>query len=430
MKFTHCGNSRLEFGPGAVSRLPEIIRENAGGAGVTAEHLVLVTGGASFDRIPQLGKFTAALREKGFKILHFRCSGEPSPEFVDTAVRDVFASWGQEMAIRNEIAVVGIGGGSALDAGKAIAAMLPAAARDIPAPSVADFLEGVGTRKPDGSTALFIACPTTAGTGSEATKNAVISRVGEEGFKKSLRHDRYLPAAAVVDPELALSCPRDITAASGLDALTQLLEAWTSPLVTPVISDLCAGAVQAFGRGYERVLQDGNDIEARADLAYAAYVSGLALANAGLGSVHALASVVGGRFPVPHGTICGRLIGAGARLNIERLARGLGSGKLSAGDRRNYEQAYAAYARAGYLLNGDSNSCFYGTGGIEFERGAGLLLERIRGFTELARLPPWTAFGFDVLEIPRLAALAAAKSNPVPLKTADYEALLREGADA
>ena len=326
MEFSQARTPRLEFGAGRVARLPSLLADALAVRGGRAADLILVAGGSSFLGHPRHAELAAAVAAAGWGMHEFSCSGEPSPGFVDEAVAAVVETLG-ERRISGAV-VAGVGGGSAMDAGKAVAAMLPVAVEALRAgedvPSVKEFLEGVGTRKSGGGSALYAACPTTAGTGSEATKNAVISEVGKGGFKKSLRHDGYIPAFAVIDPELAVSCPRSVTAAGGLDAMTQLLEAWVSPAASPVTSALCESGFAAAVRAFPRVLADGADLEARAGMAYAAHLSGIALANAGLGSVHALASPVGGRFPVPHGVVCGTLLVPAAELasrSSTRLSR-------------------------------------------------------------------------------------------------------------
>ena len=429
MRFNLARTPRLDFGVGSFASVPALVR----GRSVVA----LVTGGSSFARDPRRAAFVDACRSAGSAVLELACAGEPSVEFVDgarSALADLCAERGADS---REVAVVAVGGGSAMDAGKAIAAMLPvAAARDRgeEPPSVQEFLEGVGSRPPTGETAFLIACPTTAGTGSEATKNAVISRVGPGGFKKSLRHENYVPAVAVIDPELAVGCPFSVTAASGLDALTQLIESWTSPASSPVTAALCASGVAAFARSFERALEDGGDLEARSGMAYAAFLSGVGLANAGLGAVHALASPLGGRFPLPHGVACGALLYGATRLNVERLAEG--GGAEGAG-----RAAMTAYARAGYLLasageasGGDAalqGAALQGAAlsgaalsGAALARGLDLLFRELDRLVALARLPRFSDYGVTAGDLAGLAAAAATKTNPVPLSAADYERLL------
>jgi alcohol dehydrogenase class IV len=410
MRFTFAREPRLEFGPGSLASLPRILAERESVEGPFSL-VVLVTGGASFRSGPKYAEILAALA--GRRLLEFSCPGEPSPDFVDRAVAAVAAALG---AGEGRCAVVGIGGGSAMDAGKAVAALVPVALRESragrPVPSVQDYLEGVGTKEPEGLTAFYAAVPTTAGTGTEATKNAVISRVGPGGFKKSLRHDAYCPAVAIVDPELALGCPRSVGAASGLDAFTQLLEAYLSPAASPIVEALCESGIAAFGRSFLPMLADGSDLEARSGMAYAAYLSGIALANAGLGSVHALASPVGGRFPAPHGVVCGLLLGPAARLNIDLLAEAARTGDRL--DRRAAEAALAKYGRAGGILGGTSGA----------SDGCDGLLEAVGRFEAAAALPRLAAYGVSREDVPSLAAAAATKTNPLPLGAAEYESLI------
>jgi len=212
---------------------------------------------------------------------------------------------------------VGIGGGSVLDAGKAVAAML---CHD---GSVQDYLEGVGTKAPTGKTVPFIALPTTAGTGSEATKNAVLSRPGPDGFKKSLRHDGFVPSAAIIDPELAMACPPVTTLACALDAFSQLLEARVSTAATPITQALSRQGLRLFARGSrlfsDNLYQSRMELSLRWDLAMAAYLSGVTLANAGLGTVHGMAGPIGAFTHVPHGVACGCLLPRVFHLLTDRM---------------------------------------------------------------------------------------------------------------
>lgn len=195
----------IHFGAGALSRLPSLV--GAGG-----KRILLVTGSSSFRQSAHYERLTAALGAAGITTFEVSVSGEPSPAFVD----EVVARYRNE----NPDWVVSIGGGSAVNTGKAISAMLPSG------DSVVEYLECKDTKKHDGRKVPFIAIPTSSGTGAEATKNAVLSDIGRAGYKSSLRHDRFVPDIALVDPELTLSCPPDVTAACGMDALTQLLESY------------------------------------------------------------------------------------------------------------------------------------------------------------------------------------------------------------
>lgn len=423
--FSITGNQRLEFGPGAIMKVPEIAGDIRGTRGLQTAHLVLVSGGKSFFQSGTYGELMKGFGDHHFSdIMTVSIPAEPSPGMVDNAVREICGKYGREAALKNQCIVVAVGGGSALDAGKAIAAMLPLLDEKGVLPRVKDYLEVVGSKTAAGLTVPFIACPTTAGTGSESTKNAVLAERGEAGFKRSLRHDNYMPSAAVVDPALAVSCPRSVTAASGLDALTQLIEAWTSPRINPFMSDLIAGAVKAFAGNFEKALEDGRDIPSRSGLAYAAYISGLALANCGLGSVHAMASpVLGGRFDIPHGLVCGTLIRAGAEINIRKIGEAL---KSAAGaEKRKLENSLISYAHSGFLLSGNyppENPREMTVAKIA--EGTGLLLENLDRLIRIAELPPLKSFGFTEEHIPVLSGQCRTQTNPVPMDASDYGEML------
>ncbi|HEY9197792.1 MAG TPA: iron-containing alcohol dehydrogenase [Gammaproteobacteria bacterium] len=291
---------RIEFGAGSCARLPML----ASGYG---SRVLLVSGARALQASPQWERLLDGLRKQDLEWDILRVGGEPSPQLVDDAVA-AFGDGGFDV-------VIGIGGGSVLDAAKAIAGLLRVG------DSVMDYLEGVGPEKPyRGPATPFIAVPTTAGTGSEATKNAVLSRQGADGFKKSFRDERLVPEYAVVDPDLLASCPPALIAANGMDALTQLIESYVSLRANSFTDALAISGLRAARDGllswYEGV---GDQAAARSRMAYAALISGITLAQTGLGSVHGLAAPMGAFFPIPHGVVCGTLVAAATRMNIEAM---------------------------------------------------------------------------------------------------------------
>ncbi|MCG8551882.1 MAG: iron-containing alcohol dehydrogenase [Desulfobacterales bacterium] len=287
--FKHLSNPVLYSGSREINRLSGLLDP--------ATPVFFITG-AHFADTPAWQTLESRLRGAGCRVQRQTVHGEPDPDIVDDLT---------EQAERfNAGCVVGIGGGSVLDAGKAVAAMLCQEG------SVLDYLEGVGTKEPEGKTVPFIAAPTTAGTGSEATKNAVLSRPGPAGFKKSLRHDAFIPSTAIIDPELAMGCPPEITLACALDALSQLLESRVSTAGTPLTQALSRQGLRLFVRGSrlfsDNLYQSRLALSLRWDLAMAAYLSGVTLANAGLGTVHGIAGPLGAFTCVPHGVACGKLL--------------------------------------------------------------------------------------------------------------------------
>ena len=302
-------------------------------------------------------------------------SGEPSVDSVDAATQIVKEA--------NCDVIVGIGGGSALDTAKAVAVM----ATHKEGLSVKRFLEGVGDMAPPAERLPLYAVPTTAGTGSEATKNAVISQIGSNGFKKSLRHDAYIPDMVIIDPSLALAVPFSVTAASGLDALTQLLEAYTSVRANPFIDALALPAIGLAGNALPGLLTDKRDsIELRADMAYAAYISGIAIANAGLGYVHGLAGPLGALHSVPHGLVCGSLI---TPINKAMLKRAE-SGSI-------YAEKMQRVAKLWHV------------GTLEG------VIQHLENLNRLAKLPSLGSFGFSLHEIEEIGAKDLKRDAPVIL---------------
>lgn len=292
---------RIEFGPGVIGRVPDLV------AGF-GDRVLLVTGAKSFPATPHWNILQEAFRSRGMQSAHVTVDGEPSPQLVDDAVA-VHANGNIDV-------VLGIGGGSALDAAKAIAGLLRVQR------SVLDYLEGVGPELAyTGPAVPFIAVPTTAGTGSEATRNAVLGVHGMDGFKKSFRDEQLVPDYAVVDPDLLATCPPGVIAANGMDALTQLLESLVSIRATAITDALAVSGLNAVRDSliplYNGTAEDPS--AARAGMAYGALLSGITLAHCGLGSVHGLASPLGAFYPIPHGVACGTLVASCTAVNIAAL---------------------------------------------------------------------------------------------------------------
>ncbi|MPQ77351.1 iron-containing alcohol dehydrogenase [Hydrogenovibrio sp. JE_KL2] len=261
--------------------------------------------------LAQPGRFSAdlltQLQEQGTRVALFLVSGEPSPEMVDNIV---------EGCPNNAQAVIGIGGGSVLDTAKAVAGLIPSGN------SVMNYLEGVGKGEPfDVETLPFIAVPTTAGTGSETTKNAVLSRLGQ--FKKSFRDNKLLAKSVWLDPELLMSCPQPVLYSTGMDAFTQLLESYTTLKANPVTNALAWQGMTLFKGAFE-LLESPSDADKETgygNLMLAASLSGITLANAGLGAVHGLAGPIGAFFEAPHGIVCAKLLAPITAANIETLQK-------------------------------------------------------------------------------------------------------------
>lgn len=381
---------RIEFGPGTLAKLPTLAR----GYGI---HALLVTGAGSLKGSPFWPTVTDGLKAQGMSWLHLSIPGEPSPLMVDEAVR----------ALRGEPidVVIGIGGGSALDAAKAIAGLLR------PGNSVMEHLEGVGPELPyAGPATPFIAVPTTAGTGSEATKNAVLSVQGRDGFKKSFRDEKLVAEVALVDPDLLATCPPAVIAANGMDALTQLLESYVSSRATPLTDSLAWGGMKAARDGLLALYADAGDATARGRMAYAALVSGITLAQVGLGSVHGLAGPLGAFFPIPHGVACGTLVATATRANIDALRA-----------REPDHPALEKYAQVGRLLSKQ--------GHLDREAAHAGLTDTLAAWTHELGLPGLAHYGVTPADIPRIVANSrgsSMKTNPIRLDDAEVAAILWE----
>ena len=426
---------RIEFGAGRLATLPAL-------AGRHGRRLLLLTGGHSFTASPHWVRLETALGAAGFTYTVLRITGEPSPEEIDAIVRE-------QREGRWDL-VVGIGGGSVLDGAKAVAGLLK------PGNSVMDHLEGVGPELPyRGPATPFIAVPTTAGTGSEATRNAVLTRQGPAGFKKSFRDEALMAEVALVDPDLLATCPPALIAANGMDALTQLLESYLSVRANPLTDALALAGLAAVRDGLLAWYQGGAEaVAGRERMALAALLSGICLAQTGLGSVHGLAQPLGSLFPIPHGVVCGTLVAAATRVNIAALR-----------EREPASPALDKYATVGRLLVGQPSAhaagwadvaagvaadvsvgealdvaavmanqvAPFGAGDAAGDRVAvkadalEVLLATLEDWTRLMRLPTLDRLGVTAADFPRIIAASrnsSMKTNPLVLTDAEIERIL------
>ena len=370
---------RIMAGAGRAAELPGVL------AGVGSR--VLVCTGANPARHADL------LAGLGLPAVAFPVAGEPTVELARAGVA-VAREHGADV-------IAAVGGGSVIDLGKAVAMLLANAGDPL------DYLEVVGSgQKVTRPAVPCVAVPTTAGTGAEVTANAVLA-VPEHRLKASLRSPLMIPRVALVDPVLTMSCPPAVTAASGLDALTQCLEPFVSVRATPVTDGLAREGLRRAAAGLRAAHADGGDLAARTDMATCALLGGMALANAKLGAVHGLAGVIGGTAEVPHGIACAALLAPVIDANVRSLQSGApGSPVL---DR---------YAEVARLLTRQP--------GASIQDG----LAWIRETLTLLGVPGLAAFGLGPDSADDIAAKAMTSSsmqgNPVSLSHGDLEAILLE----
>lgn len=384
--FTFSHTPKIHFGLNSCSKIADEILS-------FGKNILLVTGDRSYSHTHIQSTIENYLLREDLSWSRYIVSGEPSPLVVDNAMKEY-----REKQID---AVVAIGGGSVIDAGKAIAAMIKEEG------GVKEYLESVGTKKPSGNRLPLIVLPTTSGTGTEATKNAVISEIGQDGFKKSLRHENYVPDVAIVDPGLTMECSPEITAYSGMDAFTQLLESYISSKATPITDKLAISGLEAVARSLKIAFIDGNNTEARTDMSYAALLSGITLANAGLGVIHGFAQPLGSFFPIPHGVVCGTLLGSVNRLTIKRL-------------KHNSPTALVLekYANIGRIFASNRN--------LKSEQAVYILSEEIDQLTEVLHIPRLGKYGVKENNFDTIISHTGLKNHPVDLSSDDLRQILSQ----
>ena len=366
MRFEFATATRIVFGEGTAATLPELARSFG--------TRPLVVTGASTARAAAL---VSALSAETFAV-----PGEPTVDLVREGARRA-----KDAACD---VVISLGGGSAIDAGKAIATIATNGGEPL------DFLEVVGKGRAIAVPPLpFIAVPTTAGTGSEVTRNAVLGSTAH-GVKASLRSPLMLPRVALVDPELTWGLPSAVTAFTGLDALTQLIEPYVSARANPLVDALCVEGLRRVAGALRRVYHDGADHEARREMALASLFGGLALANAGLGVVHGFAAPLGGGWKAPHGALCAALLPHGIAANIAALRA-----------RAPQHPALERYVAIARLLTGRNDA--------RAEDG----IHWVHALSVELNVPALRAWGITQADLPvvvdRAAHASSMQANPIPL---------------
>lgn len=358
------------FGNGSLGKVPELVAKLG--------NSVLIVSGAS-------GRYALELVEKlsqlGIPSTIFSVCGEPTTTNIETAVSTVHQN-------KCDV-IIGLGGGSAIDAAKATAALATNPG------DITDYLEVIGRGKALSADPLpLIAVPTTAGTGAEVTKNAVIK---SESFnvKVSLRSEKMYPKYAVIDPLLTVDLSPEITAYTGIDALTHLLETYVSAKSNPFIDMICREGLQRIALSIEAAFEDGSNIGARENMAFAAMLGGIALANGKLGAVHGFAGPLGGMYSAPHGAVCACLLPAVMEINVKALREA------------NQTEALAKYDQIGQWLTGSSNAS--AEDGIVW----------VRELVKKMKIPALSSFGVKQSDFSLLAGKAmkasSMKGNPVVL---------------
>jgi alcohol dehydrogenase class IV len=396
MKFEFSTAHRIVFGPGAAQQVPDL----AAGLGKRV-FLVLGSGWreeitALVARIPAGATCQTTRDAEGTGHEPFRVSGEPTVDMAQAAVSAARAAQAEM--------VIAIGGGSVIDTGKVVAAMLRNEG-ELP-----DYLEVVGKgQRLRHEAAPCIAVPTTAGTGAEVTYNAVLA-VPAQHVKVSMRSPLMLPRWAVVDPLLTCSMPPALTASTGLDALTQLIEAFVSRRANPLTDGICREGLQRAGQSLRRAFENGDDLQAREDMSLASLLSGMALANAGLGAVHGFAGPLGGMTGGPHGVICGKLLPYVMQANV-RATR----------SRRIDSPALARFDEVGRILTGTSAA------------DASDAVSWIEELCALFSLPGLRRYGLRESDfsaaVEKARKASSMKGNPLELHEDELRQILRQAID-
>jgi len=381
-RFEFATATRIIFGSGVLWEVGSL----AEGMG----RRVLVLTGRSSERAAALLEI---MRDAGVETTSFSVAGEPTTGLVLEATqraRDAGAEF-----------VVSFGGGSVVDTGKAVAALLTNGGEPL------DYLEVIGRGQPVTKRAApHIAIPTTAGTGAEVTRNAVL-KSPEHRVKVSLRSALMLPTIALVDPELTYSMPPAVTASTGLDAFTQVVECYVSNRANPLTDAICREGITRAARSLRRAYEHGDDTDAREDMALTSLFGGLALANSKLGAVHGFAGPLGGMFPAPHGAVCGRLLPYVIEANVRALA-----------ERDPESQALRRYDEIAQLVTGSPEA--RSDDGVRW----------VQELCEVLTVPSLATYGMTEADFPaaieKAARSSSMKGNPIVLTEAELQGILQQ----
>lgn len=382
MRFEFATATRIIFGPGTVEETGSIAEK-------MGQRAFVITGRSVERAQPLIGQ----LNDTGIEVTQFSIPGEPTTQLALAAVEEA----------RRQICdvVIGMGGGSVLDTGKVVAALLTNSGQ------LMDYLEVIGKGQPlNRKSAPFVAIPTTAGTGTEVTSNSVLDSP-EHRVKVSMRSPYMLPDLALIDPELTYSMPGPITAVTGLDAFTQLLEAFVSVHANPLTDGICREGLQRAARSLKRVYLDGQEVAARRDMCLASLFGGLALANAKLGAVHGIAGPLGGMYHAAHGALCAGLLPVVMEANIKAL-----------GSRAENSPALDRYIEVARLVTGSPAA--RAADGIAWVRNLCVQLE----------IKPLAAYGIEEKDFTDIVVKArkasSMKGNPIELTHEELLAVLHK----
>ena len=382
MRFEFATVTRLIFGQGTIQEVAPLVAK-------MGYRAFVITGHTVARATPLLEQ----LKKQGTESVTFNVPGEPTTTMAFTGA--------QKAREAKSDLVIGIGGGSVLDTGKAVAALLTNTG------DLADYLEVIGGgQELANNPAPYIAIPTTAGTGTEVTRNAVLISP-EHHVKVSMRSPLMLPRVAVVDPALTFSMPPAVTASTGLDAITQLMEAYVSNRANPLADGICREGLKRAARSLLRAYEHGSNTAVREDMSLASLFGGLALANAGLGAVHGFAAPLGGMFSAPHGTICARLTAYVMEANVEALQ-----------SRAPTSPALTRYDEVAQILTGSATA---------------RAVDGILWMQELCaalKVPPLAEFRLKEADLPNVVArskrASSMKGNPIELTDRELAEILKK----